>query len=203
MCFETNDSPATGGEAQKKRSRWNTFPPFLEKSLLALTTSSPAPLLTGPGPQGTENPSQVLEEAQEKGTKEKRKRKKERDRSKVESKEEQGTTQGKVAEGTQHKTPFTTQPVTGSFPWREKHQFSSKSLFFFFFFEAEKWHNGQEHSGVGLSPGVLPMCDGTRALKCWFEMWWLYLSREGQLNGRIMTGQPAGLQGTWLLPLLI
>lgn len=119
MCFETNDSPATGGGAQRKRSSWNTvltFPPFLEKSLLALTTSSPAHVLTGPGPQGTENPSQVLEEAQEKGTKEKRKRKKERDRTKVESKEERGTTQGKVAEGTHQKTPFTTQPVTGSFP---------------------------------------------------------------------------------------
>uniref|UniRef100_A0AAQ6ID77 Solute carrier family 35 member C2 n=1 Tax=Anabas testudineus TaxID=64144 RepID=A0AAQ6ID77_ANATE len=56
--------------------------------------------------------------------KRKRKKEKERDRFKVENKEEQGTTQGKRLEEKPRKTPFSTQPVTGSSP---KKPFECKS----------------------------------------------------------------------------
>uniref|UniRef100_A0A3Q1B0V9 Solute carrier family 35 member C2 n=1 Tax=Amphiprion ocellaris TaxID=80972 RepID=A0A3Q1B0V9_AMPOC len=77
------------------------------------------PTILYPDPPATETPSQPPDEAPEKTSKEKRKRKKEkeRDRSKVENKEEQGTTQGKLAEDKPRKTAFTTQPVTGRKPF--------------------------------------------------------------------------------------
>ncbi|XP_051804921.1 collagen alpha-1(XX) chain [Acanthochromis polyacanthus] len=80
------------------------------------TTTTTAETTTEP--PATETPSQPSDEAPEKTSKEKRKRKKEkeRDRSKAENKEEQGTTQGKLAEDKPRKTTFTTQPVTGMSP---------------------------------------------------------------------------------------